>query len=183
MAFNAESEGVKSFSFFRARCLHLVWVPIKSTADVVPVSLCLCISSCLSLPLCDRIFTAIMPMVAAGLIPDDPTLQPIRRLMSLVWLYIWLASESVPSFSACADFLSLLLVAFWLADCGAVSLSLYTDHNKNQPVRIVVLSFPSLSTVTAHCPLPLCAELTTVLWILHTKALFVDSPEQKRRHV
>ncbi|XP_063745910.1 RILP-like protein 1 isoform X5 [Eleginops maclovinus] len=30
------------------------------------------------------IFTAIMPMVAAGLIPDDPTLQPIRRLMSLV---------------------------------------------------------------------------------------------------
>ncbi|KAF7650724.1 hypothetical protein LDENG_00121590 [Lucifuga dentata] len=26
------------------------------------------------------IFTAIMPMVAAGLIPDDPTLQPIRRL-------------------------------------------------------------------------------------------------------
>lgn len=31
-----------------------------------------------------RIFTAIMPMVAAGLIPDDPTLQPIRRLVSLV---------------------------------------------------------------------------------------------------
>ncbi|KAM6902582.1 RILP-like protein 1 isoform 5-T5 [Xenentodon cancila] len=30
------------------------------------------------------IFTAIMPMVTAGLIPDDPTLQPIRRLMSLV---------------------------------------------------------------------------------------------------
>ncbi|KAG8145924.1 hypothetical protein E2320_012371 [Naja naja] len=30
------------------------------------------------------IFTAVMPMVAAGLIPDDPTLQPIRRLMSLV---------------------------------------------------------------------------------------------------
>nr|XP_043868425.1 RILP-like protein 1 isoform X2 [Solea senegalensis]XP_043868426.1 RILP-like protein 1 isoform X3 [Solea senegalensis] len=30
------------------------------------------------------IFTAIMPMVAAGLIPDDPTLQPIRRLSSLV---------------------------------------------------------------------------------------------------
>ncbi|KAM4635812.1 RILP-like protein 1 isoform 2-T2 [Polymixia lowei] len=30
------------------------------------------------------IFTAIMPMVAAGLIPDDPTLQPIRRLISLV---------------------------------------------------------------------------------------------------
>ncbi|XP_023121824.1 RILP-like protein 1 isoform X4 [Amphiprion ocellaris] len=30
------------------------------------------------------IFTAIMPMVAAGLIPDDPTLQPIRCLMSLV---------------------------------------------------------------------------------------------------
>ncbi|XP_008161727.1 RILP-like protein 1 isoform X3 [Trachemys scripta elegans] len=29
------------------------------------------------------IFTAIMPMVAAGLIPDDPTLQPIRRLVSL----------------------------------------------------------------------------------------------------
>ncbi|XP_069789609.1 RILP-like protein 1 isoform X2 [Narcine bancroftii] len=29
-------------------------------------------------------FTAIMPMVAAGLIPDDPTLQPIRRLVSLV---------------------------------------------------------------------------------------------------
>lgn len=37
-----------------------------------------------SLPLCNRIFTAIMPMVAAGLIPDDPTLQPIRRLVSLV---------------------------------------------------------------------------------------------------
>ncbi|KAM7392420.1 hypothetical protein PAMA_007507 [Pampus argenteus] len=30
------------------------------------------------------IFTAVMPMVAAGLIPDDPTLQPIRRLISLV---------------------------------------------------------------------------------------------------
>ncbi|XP_046717660.1 RILP-like protein 1 isoform X2 [Silurus meridionalis] len=30
------------------------------------------------------IFTAIMPMVAAGLIADDPTLQPIRRLVSLV---------------------------------------------------------------------------------------------------
>ncbi|XP_041083565.1 RILP-like protein 1 [Polyodon spathula] len=30
------------------------------------------------------IFTAIMPMVAAGLIPDDPTLQPIRRLISFV---------------------------------------------------------------------------------------------------
>ncbi|KAK7125372.1 hypothetical protein R3I93_020902 [Phoxinus phoxinus] len=30
------------------------------------------------------IFTAIMPMVAAGLIADDPTLQPIRRLISLV---------------------------------------------------------------------------------------------------
>nr|XP_020444070.1 RILP-like protein 1 isoform X2 [Monopterus albus]XP_020444071.1 RILP-like protein 1 isoform X3 [Monopterus albus] len=30
------------------------------------------------------IFTAIMPMVAAGLIPDDPTLQPIRRLIALV---------------------------------------------------------------------------------------------------
>ncbi|XP_060934005.1 RILP-like protein 1 isoform X2 [Limanda limanda] len=30
------------------------------------------------------IFTAIMPMVAAGLISDDPTLQPIRRLVSLV---------------------------------------------------------------------------------------------------
>ncbi|XP_072310421.1 RILP-like protein 1 isoform X2 [Eucyclogobius newberryi] len=30
------------------------------------------------------LFTAIMPMVAAGLIPDDPTLQPIRRLRSLV---------------------------------------------------------------------------------------------------
>ncbi|XP_078523735.1 RILP-like protein 1 isoform X1 [Lissotriton helveticus] len=29
-------------------------------------------------------FTAIMPMVAAGLIPDDPTLQPIRRLVSLI---------------------------------------------------------------------------------------------------
>ncbi|KAG8146098.1 hypothetical protein E2320_012499 [Naja naja] len=27
------------------------------------------------------IFTAVMPMVAAGLIPDDPTLQPIRRLI------------------------------------------------------------------------------------------------------
>ncbi|XP_035291493.1 RILP-like protein 1 isoform X4 [Anguilla anguilla] len=30
------------------------------------------------------IFTAIMPMVAAGLIADDPTLQPIRRLISFV---------------------------------------------------------------------------------------------------
>uniref|UniRef100_A0A8C8IUH5 RILP-like protein 1 n=2 Tax=Oncorhynchus tshawytscha TaxID=74940 RepID=A0A8C8IUH5_ONCTS len=30
------------------------------------------------------IFTAIMPMVAAGLISDDPTLQPIRHLISLV---------------------------------------------------------------------------------------------------
>uniref|UniRef100_A0A493TA67 RILP-like protein 1 n=1 Tax=Anas platyrhynchos platyrhynchos TaxID=8840 RepID=A0A493TA67_ANAPP len=33
------------------------------------------------------IFTAIMPMVAAGLIPDDPTLQPIRRLVSLVGIF------------------------------------------------------------------------------------------------
>ncbi len=38
----------------------------------------------ISVPLCNRIFTAIMPMVAAGLISDDPTLQPIRRLISLV---------------------------------------------------------------------------------------------------
>ncbi|XP_062930082.1 RILP-like protein 1 isoform X2 [Mobula hypostoma] len=30
------------------------------------------------------IFTAIMPMVAAGLIPDDPTLQPLRRLVPLI---------------------------------------------------------------------------------------------------
>ncbi|XP_030677473.1 RILP-like protein 1 isoform X3 [Nomascus leucogenys] len=30
------------------------------------------------------IFTAIMPMVTAGLIIDDPTLQPVRRLVSLV---------------------------------------------------------------------------------------------------
>ncbi|XP_053726045.1 RILP-like protein 1 isoform X1 [Synchiropus splendidus] len=30
------------------------------------------------------IFTAIMPMVAAGLLADDPTLLPIRRLISLV---------------------------------------------------------------------------------------------------
>ncbi|XP_005403090.1 PREDICTED: RILP-like protein 1 isoform X2 [Chinchilla lanigera] len=30
------------------------------------------------------IFTAIMPMVAAGLLLDDPTLQPVRRLVSLV---------------------------------------------------------------------------------------------------
>lgn len=35
-----------------------------------------------------RIFTAIMPMVAAGLIPDDPTLQPIRRLVSLVGIFL-----------------------------------------------------------------------------------------------
>ncbi|KAM7144674.1 RILP-like protein 1 isoform 2-T2 [Macrochelys suwanniensis] len=34
------------------------------------------------------IFTAIMPMVAAGLIPDDPTLQPIRRLVSLVGIFL-----------------------------------------------------------------------------------------------
>uniref|UniRef100_A0A8C6ZK28 RILP-like protein 1 n=1 Tax=Nothoprocta perdicaria TaxID=30464 RepID=A0A8C6ZK28_NOTPE len=33
------------------------------------------------------IFTAIMPMVAAGMIPDDPTLQPIRRLVSLVGFF------------------------------------------------------------------------------------------------
>ncbi|XP_047238082.1 RILP-like protein 1 isoform X2 [Girardinichthys multiradiatus] len=32
----------------------------------------------------DRIFTAIMPMVAAGLITDDPTMLPIRRLISFV---------------------------------------------------------------------------------------------------
>lgn len=30
------------------------------------------------------IFTAIMPMVAAGLISDDPTLMPIRRLVSII---------------------------------------------------------------------------------------------------
>uniref|UniRef100_H0UYU4 RH2 domain-containing protein n=1 Tax=Cavia porcellus TaxID=10141 RepID=H0UYU4_CAVPO len=30
------------------------------------------------------IFTAVMPMVAAGLLLDDPTLQPVRRLVSLV---------------------------------------------------------------------------------------------------
>lgn len=36
-----------------------------------------------------RIFTAIMPMVAAGLIPDDPTLQPIRRLVSLVGFFFF----------------------------------------------------------------------------------------------
>ncbi|KAI5166356.1 Rilp-Like Protein 1 [Manis pentadactyla] len=36
------------------------------------------------------IFTAIMPMVAAGLIIDDPTLQPVRRLVSLVGIvFFW----------------------------------------------------------------------------------------------
>lgn len=38
---------------------------------------------CLSAP-GSRLFTAVMPMVAAGLILDDPTLQPVRRLVSLV---------------------------------------------------------------------------------------------------
>uniref|UniRef100_A0A8C5LXA1 RILP-like protein 1 n=1 Tax=Leptobrachium leishanense TaxID=445787 RepID=A0A8C5LXA1_9ANUR len=38
----------------------------------------------LSMVVFSRIFTAIMPMVAAGLIADDPTLQPIRRLIALV---------------------------------------------------------------------------------------------------
>lgn len=39
------------------------------------------VSTCASLT---RIFTAIMPMVAAGLILDDPALQPARRLVPLV---------------------------------------------------------------------------------------------------
>lgn len=58
-----------------------VYVLVRVYACVylfIPVYVCVCV------PLCDRIFTAIMPMVAAGLIPDDPTLQPIRRLISLV---------------------------------------------------------------------------------------------------
>ncbi|KAI4878955.1 hypothetical protein NFI96_014455 [Prochilodus magdalenae] len=33
------------------------------------------------------LFTAVMPMVAAGLINDDPTLQPIRRLISVVMFW------------------------------------------------------------------------------------------------
>uniref|UniRef100_A0A671G937 RILP-like protein 1 n=3 Tax=Rhinolophus ferrumequinum TaxID=59479 RepID=A0A671G937_RHIFE len=40
------------------------------------------------------IFTAIMPMVAAGLIIDDPTLQPVRRLVSLVGTrFFWFCFE------------------------------------------------------------------------------------------
>lgn len=144
-------------------------VKLRSKVDVVPVSPCpspfpplyisLPVCACVSLPLCNRIFTAIMPMVAAGLIPDDPTLQPIRRLVSLVWLYIWLASESL-TFSANSPhppcmcqggvafwaFFSPTFVVFWLADCGAVLLSLsngtIVDH-KNQPVRIWTCSLLS----------------------------------------
>lgn len=37
-----------------------------------------------------RIFTAVMPMVAAGLIIDDPSLLPVRRLVPLVGtVFFW----------------------------------------------------------------------------------------------
>lgn len=61
-----------------------------------------CLFSCLpvfifSVSICTfltRIFTAIMPMVAAGLIIDDPTLQPVRRLVSLVGTrFFWFCFE------------------------------------------------------------------------------------------
>lgn len=81
----------------------------------------------LSLNLCNRIFTAIMPMVAAGLIPDDPTLQPIRRLVSLVWFSIWSLCQLTASITLHVLGLHFYpFPLFWLADCGAVLLSLTT---------------------------------------------------------
>uniref|UniRef100_A0A8C4ZR62 RILP-like protein 1 n=1 Tax=Gadus morhua TaxID=8049 RepID=A0A8C4ZR62_GADMO len=71
------------------------------------------------------IFTAIMPMVAAGLIPDDPTLQPIRRLMSLVrpcplvGLHVSRFSPLMTCVAACLSVLGL--------DYFSLSLPLYSD--------------------------------------------------------
>lgn len=43
-----------------------------------------------------------MPMVAAGLIPDDPTLQPIRRLVTPVWFLSSVGSVCHRLAAACA---------------------------------------------------------------------------------
>lgn len=59
------------------------------------------VSVCTSLT---RIFTAIMPMVAAGLLLDDPTLQPVRRLVSLVGtVCVWGSVCAVPSQCCCGS--------------------------------------------------------------------------------
>lgn len=50
----------------------------------------------LTFPCLDRIFTAIMPMVAAGLLQDDPTMLPIRRLRSFVWPLQWQTPDPWP---------------------------------------------------------------------------------------
>lgn len=60
-----------------------------------------------------RLFTAVMPMVAAGLILDDPTLQPVRRLVSLVGtVCVW------------GFVLGVFCCAFQMAVVAAASLSL-----------------------------------------------------------
>ncbi|XP_072809505.1 RILP-like protein 1 isoform X2 [Vicugna pacos] len=50
------------------------------------------------------IFTAIMPMVAAGLIIDDPTLQPVRRLVSLVGTMIFWFSFELCLWNVCCGY-------------------------------------------------------------------------------
>ena len=105
---------------------------------------CLFVSFCPHLYVsCNRIFTAIMPMVAAGLIPDDPTLQPIRRLMSLVRLcplvgfhvMIFSTNELSCSMLACPGTRLLLTfssLVFWLA----IRWGLLHSSKRNLQIRI-----------------------------------------------
>ena len=75
-------------------CAWNVFVFHASSVFIFSVSICTFLT---------RIFTAIMPMVAAGLIIDDPTLQPVRRLVSLVGTVCVSACVLSCAFGMCAE--------------------------------------------------------------------------------
>lgn len=76
-------------------CLWSVFLFHASPVFIFSVSICTFLT---------RIFTAIMPMVAAGLIIDDPTLQPVRRLVSLVGTVIFWFSFELCLWNVCCGY-------------------------------------------------------------------------------
>lgn len=88
-----------------------------------------------------RLFTAVMPMVAAGLILDDPTLQPVRRLVSLVGT-----------------------VCVW----GFVFVFLFCCASR---MAVVAAASLSLLATSAAWPSPACWHLEWVWGVIATVAL------------
>lgn len=149
--------------------VHDVWVKQRSKVDVVPVSPCSSLS-----PL--SIYLFLFVLVCLYLCVTGSS-QPLCRWWRLVWSQMTpLYSQSDVSyrlydsifghFSQLTASITLLVlgllydpffptfVVFWLADCGAVLLSLsngmIVDH-KNQPVRIWACSLLS-SCLFPHWP-------------------------------